>query len=196
MSQTSDTTLEEFLEELDALTDADWEDQKHHDPKTELSPSPDSLNTTEEVSGSTVLAGSTREDSPSQQKAEASSPRGTEKKVRFSEELIQGAHARHPTGFQDSSEARGPSSLKASSPKKNEKHGAQQPPERAKQDDGSPQDKGGGPSAPPAAQQQDYEIECSKEESDPLTAPGTSPAESSVQPVELAKCNISNTGML
>ncbi|XP_028250897.1 coiled-coil domain-containing protein 9B isoform X2 [Parambassis ranga] len=191
--QTSDTTLEEFLEELDALTDADWEDQKHHDPKAKLSPSPDSLNTTEEVSGSIVLAVSTREDTSSQQKAEASSPRGTEKKVRFSEELIQGAHARQATEFQDSSEARGPSSLKASSPKKNEKQGAQQPPESAKQDDGSPQDKGGGPSALPAAQQQDYEIECTKKDSAPPTAPGTPPAESLVQPVELAKCNISNT---
>lgn len=201
--QISDTTLEEFLEELDALTDADVEDLREQDAKTKLSPSPDSLSTPEEVSGSAapLSAASLREDTPTQGKAEASSPRGSEKKVRFSEELIQGAHARQTTGSQDS-EPRGSSSLKASSPKKNkhEVQGPQQPPESANQDDGSPQDKGGGPSDPPVAQQQTSETECTKTDSNPPTAPSIPPAEkacaslhdSSVQPVELAKCNISS----
>ncbi|XP_008279645.1 uncharacterized protein C15orf52 homolog isoform X2 [Stegastes partitus] len=194
--QTSDTTLEEFLEELDALTDADLEDLKDQDTKTKLSSSPDSL--PEEVSGDPVSASSSREDTPTQGKAEASSPRGSEKKVRFSEELIQGAHARQAA--QDS-ESRNPSSLKAYSPKKLKHEEQGQPLESAKQDDGSPQDKGGGPSAPPVTQQQATETECTKKDSNPPTAPSSPPAEkacsslheTSVQPVELAKCNISNT---
>ncbi|XP_070835166.1 coiled-coil domain-containing protein 9B isoform X2 [Chaetodon trifascialis] len=174
--QTSDTTLEEFLEELDALTDPEVEDQR--DSKTKLSPSPDSLS-----------------------KSEASSPRGLEKKVRFSEELVQGAHTRQATGSQDSgsSESRSLSSLKASSPKK--KQEPQQPLESATQDDGRPQDQGGGPSVHPVAQQQASETECTRKDSNLPSAPiSPSPEkacasleESSVQPVELAKCSISNT---
>ncbi|XP_051243954.1 coiled-coil domain-containing protein 9B isoform X3 [Dicentrarchus labrax] len=205
--QTSDTTLEEFLEELDALTDAEVEDLKDHDSKLKLSPSPDSLSVSEEVSGSTapVSAATLREDTPTQGKAETSSPRGSEKRVRFLEELVQGAHTKQTTGSQDSasSESRSLSSLKASSPKKTqpEEQGPQQPLESAKQDDGSPQDQGGGTSAPPVAQQQASETECTKKDSTPSTALSSlspekacaSLQESSVQPVELAKCNISNT---
>ncbi|XP_023258491.1 uncharacterized protein C15orf52 homolog isoform X3 [Seriola lalandi dorsalis] len=205
--QISDTTLEEFLEELDALTDVEVDDQKDQDSKTKLSPSPDSLSTSEEVSESTAPVSTTtlREDASTHVQAEASSPRSSEKKVRFSEELIQGAHTRQTTGSQESanSESRSQSSLKASSPKKNnlEVQGPQQPLESAKQDDGSPQDQGGGPPAPPVAQQQVSETECTKKDSNPPTAPNSPPAEKacaslqegSVQPVELAKCNISNT---
>ncbi|XP_070698655.1 coiled-coil domain-containing protein 9B isoform X2 [Pempheris klunzingeri] len=195
--QTSDTTLEEFLEELDALTDPEGEDQKDQDSKMKPSPSPDSLSTSEEVSGSTAP------DSPTQEKAQASSPRGSEKKVRFSEELVQGVHTRQTTGSQDSgsSESRSPISLKPPSPKKEQVQGPQQPLESAKQDDGSPQDQGGGPPAPPVAQQQASETENTKKDSTPPTAPSSpspekasaSLQESSGQPVELAKCNISNT---
>lgn len=191
--QTSDTTLEEFLEELDALTDGEGEDQKDQDSKTKLSPSPDSLSTSEEVSGSTAP------DTPTQEKAEASS----ERKVRFSEDLIKGAHTRQTTGSQDSasSESRGPCSLKAPSPEKKQVQGPQQPLESAKPDDGSPQDHRDGPPAPPVAQQQASETECTKKDTTPPTAPSSpspekacaSLEESSVQPVELAKCNISNT---
>lgn len=195
------------MEELDALTDAELEDQKDQDSKMKLSPSPDSLSTPEEGSGSTppVSAATLREDTPTQGKAEASSPRGSEKKVRFSEELVQGNHTRQTTGSQDSagSESKSLSSLKASSPKKtqHEVQGPQQPLESAKQDDGSPQDQGGGPCAPPVAQQQASETECTKKDSSQSTAPSSpspekacaSLQESSVQPVELAKCNISNT---
>lgn len=194
------------MEELDALTDTEAEDQKDQDAKTKLS-GPDSLSTCEEVSGSTapVSPATLREDNSAQGKAESSSPRGSEKKVRFSEELIQVAHMRRTNGSQDSasSEPRNPSSLKASSPKKykHEVQGPQQPLESAKQDDGSPQDQGGGPSAPPVAQQQASEIECTKKDSITPAAPSYPPAEkgsasiqeSSDQPIELAKCNISNT---
>ncbi|XP_071354356.1 coiled-coil domain-containing protein 9B isoform X7 [Trachinotus anak] len=205
--QTSDTTLEEFLEELDALADVEVEDQKDQDSKTKLSPSPDSLSTSEEMSESTtpVSAATLREDASTHGQAEASSPRSLEKKVRFSEELIQGAHTKQSTGSQDSanSESRSQSSLKASSPKKNkhEVQGPQQPLESAKQDDDTPQDQGGGPPSPPVAQQQASETECTIKDSNPPTAPNSPPAEKAcaslqegpVQPVELAKCNISNT---
>uniref|UniRef100_A0A3Q3LPX4 Coiled-coil domain containing 9B n=1 Tax=Mastacembelus armatus TaxID=205130 RepID=A0A3Q3LPX4_9TELE len=201
----SDTTLEEFLEELDALTDTEGEDQKEQDSKTKLSPSPDSSRIFVEGSGCTapVSATTLKEDPPTQGKS--SSPRGSEKKVRFSEELIQGTNSRQTTGSQDSVslESRSPSSLKVSSPKKNkhELQGSQQHLESAKQDDGSPQDQGGGPSVPPVAQEKATEIECTKNDSHPLRAPIFSPAEiacaslqvNSVQPAELAKCNISNT---
>lgn len=199
------------MEELDALTDAvdEVEDPKDGDSKMKVSPSHLSLSASEEVSGSTapVSAACLREGSP-QGKTEASSPRSSEKKVRFSEELIQAAHKRQTTGSQDfaSSESGCLSSFKASSPKK--KQEPQQPLESAKQDDGSPQDQGGGPLAPPVAQQQPSQTEClynTKKDSNPSAAPCSpsperacdSVQESSVQPVELAKCNISstNTGM-
>lgn len=164
-----------------------------------VSLSPLSMSTSEEVSGSAapVSATSLREDSPAQGKTGASFSQNSEKKVRFSEELIQVAHTRQTTGSQDSasSESRCLSSLKASSP------GPQQPLESAKQDDGSPQDQGGGLSAPPVVQQQSSETECTKKDSDPSAAPSSpsperacsSVQDRSVRPVELAKCNISNT---
>ncbi|KAF3701356.1 putative protein C15orf52 -like protein [Channa argus] len=206
--QKSDITLEEFLEELDALTDTETENQKDQDSKTRLSSNPDSYSTFEEVSGSTapVSVDTLREDAPIQRKAESSSPRGSEKKVRFFEELIQVAHIRQSKGSQDSgsSESRSPGFPKASSPKK-DKHEVQRPQvtlESAKQDDGSPRDQGGEPSASSVAQQQQAsEIECTKKDNIIPTSPGCPPAEkgcaslqeSSVQPVELTKCNISNT---
>ncbi|XP_047466936.1 coiled-coil domain-containing protein 9B isoform X2 [Mugil cephalus] len=202
--QSCDTTLEEFLEELDALTDADAEDLRDQDSKAKLSPSPDSLSMPEGESGS---AAAETEDIPAQAKAETSSPRGSEKRVRFSEELIQGAHPVQTTGPQDTQESRSHSSVKGSSPKKSqdETQRSQQPLERAKQDDGSPQDKGGGPSAPLVTQQQDSDNECTKKDINPPTPPSSSPTEKAsasqpessveepVEPVELGKCNISNT---
>ncbi|KAM3593987.1 uncharacterized protein V6R79_000262 [Siganus canaliculatus] len=194
--QTSDATLEEFLEELDALTDVELDDQ---DSKTKASPSPDSLTSSEGTSPqptAAVSAATMREDSSPQGTAEASSPRASEKKVRFSEELIQGGHTRQTAGSQDS-DSRNLSSLKTSSPKKNQ--GSPQPLESATHNDSGPQDQGGGQTAPPVSQQQASETECIGE--DPhkvLTSPCpvkvcASPQDSPVQPVELAKCNISNT---
>ncbi|KAF3844720.1 hypothetical protein F7725_007883 [Dissostichus mawsoni] len=193
--QSADTTLEEFLEELEALTDADVEDQKDVDLKMKPSQSPDSLRTSEEVSGSTTTV---TEDTPPDDMADTSSPQGSEKKVRFSKELIQGSHTNQTTGSQDSacSESRGASSLKDSSPKK-QQHQVQGPLESAKQD----VDQEGVSSAPPIAQQQASEIKCAEKDSGPSTAPSSiyaekdsaSRQETSVQSIELAKCNISNT---
>ncbi|XP_074547428.1 coiled-coil domain-containing protein 9B isoform X2 [Halichoeres trimaculatus] len=196
--QSPDTTLEEFLEELDALTDAEVEDQKDQESKVELSPSLDFLNTSEEVSAAIL-----REDTPSQERPEASSPRGSEKKVRFSEELIQGAHTKQTSGSQDSvgSESRSLSSLKASSPTKRKQkvHGPQQPLDSARQDDGSLQHQEGGPA--PDAKQMDSATKCRNKDTNSPTDLSTlssekacaSLQESCDQPVELAKCNISNT---
>lgn len=192
--QTSDTALEEFLEELDALTDTEAEDLKDRDLNMKVLSSPLSLSALEKASGSEAPASdaSLREGSPAQGKTEASPPRGSEKKVRFSEELIQTAHMKQTTGSQDSV------SFKASSP--NKKQGPQQLDDSGKPDDSSPQDQGGGPSAPPVAQQQLSQIECTQTGNNPLapSSPSTERAcicaqESSVQPVELAKCNISST---
>ncbi|XP_029316087.1 coiled-coil domain-containing protein 9B isoform X2 [Cottoperca gobio] len=192
-NQSSDTTLEDFLEELDGLTDAEVEDHRDEDSKMKLSSSPDSLRTSEEATR--------REDGPQGDMAETSSPQGSEKKVRFSRELIQGAHSNQPTGSQDaaSSESRSAETLKASSPKKqqNQVQVPKQPLESAKQDE----DQEGCPSAPPVVQLQASETECSNKDSTPSTAPSSpstekacaSRQETSVQPVELAKCNISNT---
>lgn len=191
-----DTTLEEFLEELDALTDPEVDE-------TKVSPIPLSLSTSEEVSGSTapVAAANLKEDSATHGQTETSSPRSSEKKVRFSEELVQAAHAKSTTNCQGSadSESRCFSSLKASSPLK--KQGPQQSFESAKLDDGSPHDQRGGPSALPVAEQQPSETECTRTDSNPSAAPHSpsperarsSSEESSAQSVELAKCNISNT---
>ncbi|XP_039641916.1 coiled-coil domain-containing protein 9B isoform X2 [Perca fluviatilis] len=195
--QSSDTTLEEFLEELDALTDTEVEDQKEEGSKMKLS-----LNTSEKVSTSTATP---RADAPTQEKDEASPARVSEKKVRFSEELNLEAHTRYTTGSQDSasSESISASSFKASSRNKQQHkvQEPQQPLENAKQNDVSPQDQGGGPSAPSVAQQQASETDCTKKDNTLSTARSspsvekacTSLPESSVKPVELAKCNISNT---
>ncbi|CAJ1073829.1 coiled-coil domain-containing protein 9B isoform X2 [Xyrichtys novacula] len=195
---TPDTTLEEFLEELDALTDPEVEDPRDQDLKTKLSPSPDLLNTSESVSAAVL-----REDTPTEGRPEASSPRGSEKKVRFSEELILGAHTRQTSGSQDSlgSESRSSSSLKASSPKKqvHKAQGPEQPLESAMQDDGCLHHEEGG--LAPVAQQKAPAIESTNMDTTLPTDPSilspekacASLQDSCVQPVELAKCNISNT---
>ncbi|XP_071755270.2 coiled-coil domain-containing protein 9B [Centroberyx gerrardi] len=199
--QTSETTLEDFLEELDALADTEPEEAVSGSGSAEV-----------ETSGGSTgpePAETEGEDAVTLEKAETSSPRGSEKKVRFSEELIQGAHARPSAGAQDTacSESRGSSSLKASSPSKikHEVQGPQRPLESAKEDVGSLQDQGD-PSAPVAQQQASEALDasesaCTKKDSVAPAAPSSPPAEkacaplqeNSVQPVELAKCNISNT---
>lgn len=165
---------------------------KDRHSKMKVSLSPLSLSTSEEVSGSTapVSATSLREESPAQGKTGPSLTQNSEKKVRFSEDFIQAAHTRQATGSQDSasSESRRLRSLKVSSV------ASQQPLENAKQDDDSPQDQGGGPSAPPVIQQHSSEIECTKKNSSPSPERACSSVQDlSAQPVELAKCNISNT---
>lgn len=160
---------------------------KDRHSKMKVSLSPLSLSTSEEVSGSAapVSATSLREESPAQGKTGPSFTQNSEKKVRFSEDLIQAAHTRRAMGSQDSasSESRRLRSLKVSSA------ASQQPLEND-----SPQDQGGGPSAPPVIQQQSSEIECTKKDSSPSPERACSSVQDrSAQPVELAKCNISNT---
>ncbi|XP_017266001.1 coiled-coil domain-containing protein 9B isoform X2 [Kryptolebias marmoratus] len=175
--QASDTTLEEFLEELDALTDANRENLKDQDSKA--------LSAPEE-------AGDLQEDPVPQKKAQASPPRGPEKKVRFSEELIQAAPAKQTSLDFTSSEPKG--SSKAPSPKKN-KHEAERPQLPAEKQ-GDSQDKGGSLCAPPVAQQQVSEAEHPKKERSPPAAPSSPPADkasASLQPVEVSKCSSNST---
>ncbi|XP_051942414.1 coiled-coil domain-containing protein 9B isoform X2 [Hippocampus zosterae] len=184
--QTSDTPLEELLEELNALTDAEAHEQSDHDSKSKPSQSPDILNACEEVRGSKGSLATLRADTSTQEKADASPPRASEKKVRFSQELIQGAQAKQITGFQDSSNSEsGPTFfLKASSQKKIWHKVPQQHLESAKDEESH-------------CQQQASESQCSKKDISAPTAPCWPPAdkacasllESSVQPVELTKSN-------
>ncbi|KAM4625901.1 coiled-coil domain-containing protein 9B [Polymixia lowei] len=219
--QTSESILEEFLEELDALADPEIDDLRDGDPKVKSLPSPDAPESEEVVSGSgsegvevsggppgpgpAAILG---EDVLTQGKAEALLPRGSDKKVRFSEELIQGTPASHSTGTQGSAcfESRELNTLKTSSPSKikHEVQSSKQPLVSAKEDVGSPEDQGD--RSAPVAQRQATEAlvvsqtECAKKDSVPPAAPSSPPPEkacaslqdSSVQPAEHAKCNINN----
>ncbi|XP_054894515.1 coiled-coil domain-containing protein 9B isoform X2 [Poeciliopsis prolifica] len=186
-TQTTESTLEEFLEELDALTDANEGNLKDQDSKTK----PDPLSAPED-------SDSLKEDKVTQRKAATSSPRGQEKKVRFSEELIQKAPAKQAT---TSAALESKGSLKASSPKHSEVQRPQLACVSAEQDGSSSQDKGGGLLSPPVVQQQASKTESVKKvtsspevcsvTSDEKTS--TSPHESPVQPVEVSKCNSSST---
>uniref|UniRef100_A0A1A8PCE0 Chromosome 15 open reading frame 52 n=1 Tax=Nothobranchius pienaari TaxID=704102 RepID=A0A1A8PCE0_9TELE len=176
--QTSDTTLEEFLEELDALTDANKQDLKDQDSKAKPNP--------ESAAGEVSVSDGLREENVTQKKAESSPSRGVEKKVRFSEDLIQAAAAKQSS--LDSADSKGP--FKASSPKKNQ-HGSK-PSESAKQDYGSSQDKGGGRSAPPVVQKQETEKIQANCNAPPTNKPCACLHESLVQPVEVSKCNSSS----
>uniref|UniRef100_A0A8K9ULK8 Coiled-coil domain-containing protein 9B n=1 Tax=Oncorhynchus mykiss TaxID=8022 RepID=A0A8K9ULK8_ONCMY len=196
--QASKTSLEEFLEELDALADPDIDDStaetpevKEGDLKMESSLTLDVVKT-EKVSGS-VSPGLDKaetaqapadplEDGTSRQgKAEASPPQATEKKVRFSEELIKGpgAYEKSSTGAQNSarSETKGTSVLKVASPIKNgQKFEEQkQSPKGDQKDAGNALDWGDRQAAAVQAQ--------SSSDGD---AP---PQDNSVQPLEHAKSN-------
>lgn len=176
--QTSDTTLEEFLEELDALTDAVSEEGKDPDSTASASTS--------------LLSPGVSEDAPEPAgpapRKEDSSPRSSEKKVRFSEKVLQPAHARHAAPSRDSadSESTCPSSSNAPSPQIEAL-------ERVLRD------QEGCPLAPPVAEQQPSENECTEPDSSPSSGPpsadrgpGSAP-ESSVRSAELSKCNINST---
>lgn len=179
-----DTTLEEFLEELDALTDPEAEESK-------VSPEPHPLSTSEEAGGSTAPAAAA--DPGEEGKAEASSPRSAEKRVRFSEEPFQSPRCAD-------SEARCVSSLKAS------EQGPRPSGESAQPDDGSggAHDRAGGvptalPALPalPASEHQPSDTECTRTDgSDRSAAPRSASPEKacgpSAQPIELAKCSIGN----
>ncbi|XP_068194665.1 coiled-coil domain-containing protein 9B isoform X1 [Antennarius striatus] len=200
IQKTSDTTLEEFLEELDALTD-EAEDHKDQDSNLGHSPCPLSASASEEGSELTaaVSAAHRGEDCPPQGTTGTSSPRSSDKRVRFSDELVHGAETRQNAQVSANSEAKSRSAKKTCSPKK--KQGPQQPLESAKEDDGHPPDQGGGPPAPLVVQQQASKSECTRTDSNVPTDPSScspdrtpgSLQEGAVQPVELTKCNISNT---
>ncbi|XP_041703487.2 coiled-coil domain-containing protein 9B isoform X1 [Coregonus clupeaformis] len=165
--QASKTSLEEFLEELDALADPDIDDStaetpevKDGDLKMESSPTLEVVNT-KEVSGSVspqAPADTPEVGTPRQGKAEASSPQATEKKVRFSEELIKGpgAYEKPSTGAQNSacSETKGISMLKVASPSKNghQLEEQRQSPEDHQEDAGNVLDWGDQPAAADQAQ--------------------------------------------
>ncbi|MEQ2246595.1 hypothetical protein ILYODFUR_001137 [Ilyodon furcidens] len=193
--QTTDTTLEEFLEELDALTDANGGNLK--DLNSKAKPDPSSVPESQNMCDSDSL----KEDTVTQMKTETSSPRGLEKKVRFSEELIQRAPAKQTTTPLQSATPESKGSLKASSTKYNEVQRSQLPCVSAEQDDSSSQDKGGGPPAPPVTQQQASKTEhFKKDTSSPAVSSSTpaeknrmSPHESPVHLVEVSKCNSSST---
>ncbi|XP_037551303.1 coiled-coil domain-containing protein 9B [Nematolebias whitei] len=182
--QASDTTLEEFLEELDALTDSNKEDLKDQESIAKL----DSLCAPEEVRD-------LKEVIVPQKKAQASSPRGSEKKVRFSEELVQNAPAEQTS--QESAGAESKGSLKVSSPKKNKREVERPQLPATKQDES--QGKGGSRPALPVAQQQASETEHNEKERSPPTVPSSPPAEkasASLQPVSKGSSNSTNTGNL
>ncbi|XP_027855734.1 coiled-coil domain-containing protein 9B isoform X1 [Xiphophorus couchianus] len=189
-TQTTETTLEEFLEELDALTDANEGNLKDQDSKAK----PDPLSAPED-------SDSLKEDKVTQRKAATSSPRGLEKKVRFSEELIQRVPAKQTTTSLHSAAPESKGSLKASSPNHSEVQRPQLACVSAEQDGSSSQDKGGGLPSPSVAQQQTSKTEnVKKDTSSPEVSSvtsgektSTSPHESPVQPVEESKCNSSST---
>lgn len=174
--QTPDTTLEEFLEELDALTDAVAEECKDRDSTAITSTSPLSLSTSEEATASAGLASAAAP-------TEDSCPRTSEKRVRFSEESLPPARPRQTEPSKDS-ETTCLSSLNASSP----------PIEASKR---AQQDQGGCPPAPTVAEQQSSESECTKTDSILSEASSTLCADrapTSVHPAELSKCNSTSAG--
>ncbi|XP_053701321.1 coiled-coil domain-containing protein 9B isoform X1 [Synchiropus splendidus] len=90
--QVSESTLEEFLEELDALTEADGEDQKDQvsclDGTSVSEPPGEASDLTEEAS--------------TQGKSGGSSPRPSEKKVRFAEQPTQITDGQNSAGSESS----------------------------------------------------------------------------------------------
>ncbi|RVE57066.1 hypothetical protein OJAV_G00212630 [Oryzias javanicus] len=176
--QTTETTLEEFLEELDALTKADGEEPKDPESTAKVSPDPESL--PEEV----VSADGLGEIPPAQAKPEVSSPRSSEKRVRFSEELIQKPPAKQKAASKESGGSESKGSLNASSPKKIRPEG-QRSQLRVCQNNEV------GPSSPPVPQHQSPDTEHTKNESKPDEKAKAAPHDGSIQPVE--RTNISNT---
>ncbi|XP_037341629.2 coiled-coil domain-containing protein 9B isoform X2 [Pungitius pungitius] len=167
--QSLDTTLEEFLEVLGALTGGEADDQKDEGAKLKPSNSPDSLSASGEVIEPTAAT---------QGKGSAPGPPGSERKVRFST-----GHKQHGAGPRDA-ESRSVESFEANK----QQHRVQRPRRRAESaggEDVSAEDPGGGPSAsggdnggePPSA------------------GPRSSAKPSPARPVGLAKCN-ANAGEL
>lgn len=161
------TTLEDFLEELDALTESSVDQARQgEDTKTK-----DPLRPALEV----------MEDNITHEKADSSAPRGLEKKVRFSDEFIQESGVSQEPAI---SESRSPQSMKGSSPKKKKPQG-----HKAIADDCVPQ-KGGESSLAPVTEHQENYCTIKSVGSLPLSSSHTNKAS---QPVEVGKCNMNST---
>ncbi|XP_038150411.1 coiled-coil domain-containing protein 9B isoform X1 [Cyprinodon tularosa] len=186
--QTTDT-LEEFLEELDALTEANGGNLKDQNSKAKSGP----LSATEDMCDS----GSLKEDTITQRKVATASPRGPEKKVRFSEELIQRVPAKQTSTSIHSAAPESKGSLKASS----QMQSSQLPHVSVQQEDNSSQEKGVGLPAPSVAKQQASKTEHIKNDTSSPSVSSSAPAENSsnsphgspIQPAEVSKCNSSST---
>lgn len=172
--------LEDFLEELDAFTDAVADEGKERDSTAKASTSLLSLGTSEDATAPGLA-------SPAPQN-EDSSACTSEKKVRFSEKVLQPAQTRQTAASLDSADSESTRliSLNAISP-------------QIKALERVLQDQEGCPAAPPVAEQQPSETECSAPDSGPSPNPPSadrapsSTAESSVHPAELCKSNMNST---
>ncbi|KAJ3613877.1 hypothetical protein NHX12_020121 [Muraenolepis orangiensis] len=212
-TQTSDTTLEEFLEELDALTepedkeegdndDDDSEDRKDTNrpkgtPSPEVfqsgdAPSGSASKRPDMSSGSSVCVSTAGGERPRGEDAAAvSSPRGTEKRVRFSEELIKGTtcatatQASPPPALRPTREAR-----EASSPSRRTQRESAVPQEDIRSPPPEPNE---GPEAV-VRQPVSSPVEPGEKDHDPPPAEHSiaSRQESSERPTEHAKSNIGN----
>ncbi|KAL6105971.1 ccdc9b [Pungitius sinensis] len=168
--QSPDTTLEEFLEVLGALTDGEADHQKDDGAKLKPSNSPNSVSASGEVIEPT---GAT------QGKGGAPCPPGSERKVRFST-----GHKQPSAGAQDAA-SRSVESFQA----KKQQHRVQRPRrlvESAGGEDVSADDPGGDNEGSPPSVARSPSAE---------DAPRSSAKRSPVRPVELAKCN-ANAGEL
>lgn len=162
-------TLEEFLEELDALTESSVVERARQEEDTKTK---DSLSSAPEK----------MEDNITHEKADSSALRGSEKKVRFSDELIQESGVSQEPAV---SESRSPPSMKGSSPKKKKPQG-----HKTIVDGCVLQVDGGEPVLSPVTQQQENDCLIKSVSSLPLSS---SHDDKASQPVEVGKCNTSST---
>ncbi|KAJ0008876.1 hypothetical protein NQD34_016291 [Periophthalmus magnuspinnatus] len=171
--QDSETTLEEFLEELDALTEL-VDQRKVEDTKTK-EPLSHELGTNEQVTVATEM------DNNIQKKVDSSVPRGSEKKVRFSDELKQSGASQEPA----TSESQSPQSMKGSSPKKKKTQL-----HKAIVDSCIHQERGGESPSAPLTERQENECTTKRVISPPDRS---TQAEKANQSVEVGKCNMTST---
>ncbi|CAL8286138.1 unnamed protein product [Lota lota] len=210
-AQTADTSLEEFQEELDALTepedkeeddvDDEGEDRKDRDhPKGKTSPGPEVIDSGDALSGPAPTGPEqSRGSSVCGKDGAVSSPRGTEKRVRFSEELIKGAV--RATAAEGLTAPQPPLPLPREVGEVGEAGEASSPGRRTQRESDDPQEvvqsPRPGPSEraqPVVRQQVPSPTEHGEKNSDPPPAEqsGGSRQESSEGPTEHAKFNISN----
>lgn len=168
--QDHETTLEEFLEEPDALAElsgVNWtrqdEDIKTKEPLSSDTGTPDGT------------VAKVTEDITTVEKADSCVPRGLDKKVRFSDEPVKDNAASQETA---NAPSRCPESMKGSSPKKNK-----QQPHKTTEDSGRFHNNRGDPPQAPVTQMQ--ETECTKK--------NKSSPQTENQPVEGSKSNMGGT---